>query len=92
MGPMYGDDPIAGWVMRWSFPHSRGVIPAGEPGSRRPLHSAARVYLQESEMSCLIAKARRFWASKNGPRTIRSAMRLAPLLMAIVTLSSRSGA
>jgi hypothetical protein len=43
-------------------------------------------------MSYLTTKALRLWASKNGPRTIRSALKLVPLFVAILTLSSRHGA
>jgi hypothetical protein len=43
-------------------------------------------------MSCVIAKAWRLLASRNGPRAIKCTMRLAPIIVAIITLSSRSGA
>ena len=43
-------------------------------------------------MSCVIAKAWRLLASKNGRRAVRYTMKLAPIIMAIITLSSRSGA
>jgi Flp pilus assembly pilin Flp len=43
-------------------------------------------------MSCVISKARRLLASKNGATAIRHTLKLAPIFVAIVALGSRSGA